>query len=75
MMHIHLVGGPFDGETLEFAMEEDDIYPDMIVVPVSDKEGELYEIAEEDYVCGFPKYLYSGYDWEPVGGLQNWEDE
>lgn len=75
MTHIHLVGGPFDGESLSFELDDDDIYPDMLVIPTSDKEGELYEIAEEDYACGYPKYLYCNYDWESISSVSDWEDE
>ena len=65
MIHIHLVGGPDDGEVLEFDMEdEEDTLPDMVIMPVNDTDGELYEYSDEKSSCGATLYLYSGYDWK-----------
>lgn len=77
--HIHLVGGPHDGEILNLDLKDEDVYPELIIIPTGKDDGELYEIAEEDYSCGAPKYLYAGYDWEPVGDSvsrsEDWEED
>lgn len=73
--HIHLVGGPHDGEILNLDLEDEDVYPELIIIPTGKDDGELYEIAEEDYSCGYPKYLYSEYDWESVYDSEDWEEE
>ena len=75
MSHIHIVGGPHDGEVMSFDLGDDeDYYPELLVIPTSEEEGELYELAEEDYPCGYPKYLYAGYDWESIDDLEYWDE-
>lgn len=67
--HIHLVGGPDDGEILEIDVESADDFdtlPDMIIMPTSKQEGELYEYSNEKASCGACIYLYSSYRWESV---------
>lgn len=73
--HFHLVGGPHDGDTLRFVLDEDDMLPDILIIPTSEEAGELYELAEEDAPCGYPRYLYGGYDWEPLGDFEDLEDQ
>lgn len=71
--HIHLVGGPDDGNILEIDFEDEsenenvlDYLPDMIIIPTNQDEGELYEYSKEKASCGACIYLYSGYRWESL---------
>ena len=74
-VHFHLIGGPYDGQTMEFQLDKDDLLPEILIIPTSTETGELYELAEEDASCGYPRYLYGGYDWEPLGDYEDWEEE
>lgn len=75
MIHIHLTGGPDDGEVLEFDIEdEEDTLPDMVILPTSENDGELYEYSsEKSPSCNASIYLYSGYVWKPILPFQRVE--
>lgn len=68
-LHVHLVGGPLCGETMSVkGIEHDeDEYelPEALIIPINETEGELYILGDENAPCGYPRYLYGGYDWEP----------
>lgn len=71
-IHIHILGGPHDGKILFFDGIDGE-YPEIMVIPTSKTEGEMYEVSGEEASCGSPVYLYSGYDWELLGYI--YEDE
>ena len=78
-IHAHLVGGPFCGESMNIKGEQhdEDEYelPEMLVIPISESEGELYVIGAEEAPCGYPQYLYAGYNWEPDLIDADWDED
>lgn len=68
-VHVHLIGGPMCGQSIRVeGMElEGDEYevPEAVIVPTGPDAAEMYLLSGEDAPCGYPSYLYAGYDWEP----------